>query len=47
MNDKPSELDNFNGYILSEGKRLGVATPVNAFIYHCLNPMEKKARNVF
>lgn len=47
MNYKPSELDNFNGYILSEGKRLGVATPVNAFIYHCLNPMEKKARNVF
>lgn len=46
MNGKPSELDNFNGYILAEGNRLGIATPINAFIYHCLKPMEKKARNL-
>lgn len=45
MEGKPSELDNFNGYIVSEGKKLGIDTPVNAFIYSCLLPMEKKARN--
>lgn len=44
MNGKPSELDNFNGYIISEGNRLGVETPVNAFIYNCLKPMETFAR---
>jgi len=44
MNGKPSELENFNGYIVKEGKRLGIATPVNEFVYECLLPMEKKAR---
>lgn len=44
MNGKPSELDNFNGYIISEGNRLGVQTPVNTFIYRCLKPMETLAR---
>ncbi|WP_438710824.1 ketopantoate reductase family protein [Aquimarina muelleri] len=44
MEGKPSELDNFNGYIVKEGKKLGIATPVNMFIYNCLLPMEKKAR---
>lgn len=45
MAGRPSELDNFNGYIVKEGKKLGVATPVNTFIYSCLLPMEEKARN--
>ncbi len=45
MAGKPSELENFNGYIVTEGNRLGVPTPVNRFIYECLLPMENKARN--
>ncbi|NER14585.1 2-dehydropantoate 2-reductase [Leptobacterium flavescens] len=44
MEGKASELENFNGYIVKEGERLGVSTPINAFIYHCLLPMEEKAR---
>ncbi len=44
MEGKPSELENFNGYIVQEGKRLGISTPVNQFIYECLLPMEKQAR---
>jgi len=44
MNRKPSELDNFNGYIVKEGEKLGVKTPVNRYIYECLKPMEKEAR---
>ncbi len=45
MEGKPSELHNFNGYIVKEGKKLGIETPTNAFIYTCLQPMEIKARN--
>lgn len=44
MNAKPSELENFNGYIVKEGERLGVETPVNRYIYECLKPMEEEAR---
>lgn len=44
MEGKPSELENFNGYIVKEGSRLGIPTPVNQFIYECLLPMEKQAR---
>jgi len=44
MEGKPSELENFNGYIVKEGERLGISTPVNRFIYECLLPMEKQAR---
>lgn len=45
MEGLPSELENFNGYIVREGKRLEVKTPTNEFIYRCLLPQEKKARN--
>ncbi|GAA4273447.1 2-dehydropantoate 2-reductase [Aquimarina gracilis] len=41
---RPSELDNFNGFIVKEGQKLGIPTPVNKFIYSCLQPMEAKAR---
>lgn len=41
---RPSELDNFNGFIVREGKELGIPTPTHAFIYNCLQPMEVKAR---
>jgi len=44
MEGKPSELENFNGYIVKEGHRLNVPTPVNQFIYECLLPMENQAR---
>lgn len=44
MQGRPSELDNFNGYIVSEGEKLGVKTPVNRFIYECLKPIEEEAR---
>jgi len=47
MEGRPSELDNFNGYIVRKGKELGMSTPVNEFIYHTLLPMEKKARKGF
>ncbi len=41
---KPSELENFNGYIVKKGDELGIDTPVNDFIYYCLKPMEEKVR---
>ena len=44
MDGKPSELENFNGYIVKQGQQLHIETPVNSFIYNCLVPMEKKAR---
>jgi len=44
MEGRPSELENFNGYIVKIGKELHINTPVNSFTYHCLLPMEKKAR---
>lgn len=44
MEDRPSELDNFNGFIVKEGEKLNIDTPTNAFIYSCLQPMEAKAR---
>ncbi|MGA9588945.1 MAG: 2-dehydropantoate 2-reductase [Salegentibacter sp.] len=44
MAGKPSELENFNGYIVKEGRKLNVETPVNHFIYECLLPMEREAR---
>lgn len=45
MEGKPSELENFNGYIVAQGQLLGIETPTNAFIYHCLLPQERKARS--
>ena len=44
MEEKPSELENFNGYIVKKGNSLGVDTPVNDFLYYTLLPMEKRAR---
>lgn len=44
MEGRPSELENFNGYIVEQGKELHISTPTNSFIYHCLLPMEKRAR---
>lgn len=44
MEEKPSELENFNGYIVHQGDKLGIETPVNDFIYYSLRPMEEKVR---
>lgn len=43
---RPSELENFNGYIVNQGKLLGIKTPVNSFIYHCLLPQEMRTRKL-
>lgn len=45
MEGKPSELEHFNGYIVQQGKQLGIPTPVNDFIYYSLLPMEQQVRN--
>ena len=44
MAGRPSELGNFNGYIVEQGKKYDIDTPVNEFIYRALLPMEKEAR---
>jgi len=46
MQGKPSELENFNGYIVKQGQELGIETPVNSFIYNCLLPQEQSVRNL-
>lgn len=46
MAGRPSELENFNGYIVKQGKKLHISTPTNSFIYYCLLPQEKKARGL-
>ena len=46
MDGRPSELDNFNGYIVRQGKELHITTPANSFTYHCLWPQEKTARGL-
>lgn len=46
MEGKPSELENFNGYIVQQGKLFNIDTPINAFIYHSLLPQEKLARKL-
>ena len=45
MQGKPSELEDFNGHIVKQGKLLGIPTPLNEFIYHSLLPQERKARS--
>jgi len=44
MEGKPSELDAQNGAVVKMGIEVGIPTPINAFIYHCLLPQEKKSR---
>ncbi len=46
MEGRPSELENFNGYIVKMGKEFHITTSANSFTYHCLLPMEKKARKL-
>jgi 2-dehydropantoate 2-reductase len=46
MEGKPSELENFNGFIVHEGKKLGIKTPINELIYNLLLPQENEVRNL-
>ncbi len=40
----PSELASWNGAVVRLGQEVGVATPLNAFIYHSLLPLDLQAR---
>jgi 2-dehydropantoate 2-reductase len=44
MEGRPSELEAQNGAVVRLGREVGVDTPLNAFIYHSLLPMELRAR---
>jgi 2-dehydropantoate 2-reductase len=44
MEGKPSELDDQTGAVIRMGRRLGIPTPTNDFVYAALLPMELKAR---
>jgi len=44
MEGRPSELDFLNGAVVRLGREVGVATPLHFFIYHCLLPLELRAR---
>ena len=44
MAGRPSELESQNGAVVRLGREVGVATPLHAFIYHSLIPMELQAR---
>ena len=41
---RPSELASWNGAVVRLGQEVGVATPLHAFIYHSLLPLELRAR---
>jgi 2-dehydropantoate 2-reductase len=41
---RPSELETQNGTVVRLGQEAGVATPLHAFIYHSLLPLEQRAR---
>ena len=45
MAGKPSELEAQNGTVVQLAKEYGVEVPVNTFIYNCLLPQERRARN--
>lgn len=44
MEGRPSELHDFNGFIVRQGEKFGIDVPVNRFIYSCLRPLESQAR---
>ena len=45
MDGKPSELETQTGAVVRFGRKAGVETPVNTFIYNSLLPMEMRARD--
>ena len=44
MDGNPSELDFWNGAVVRLGQEVGVATPLNRFIYNSLLPRELRAQ---
>jgi 2-dehydropantoate 2-reductase len=44
LDGRPSEVEYQNGTVVRLGKKLGVPTPVNQFIYSCILIIEQKAR---
>jgi 2-dehydropantoate 2-reductase len=40
---KPTEIDHLNGYIVAEGERLGIATPLNRALHALVKALETKA----
>lgn len=44
MEGRPSEIDYQNGTVVRIGEMLGIPTPVNSFVYGCIQPMERRAR---
>lgn len=46
MENKPSELENFNGYVVNQGKKLKIKTPINELIYQTLLPQENSVRKL-
>jgi 2-dehydropantoate 2-reductase len=46
MEGRPSELASQNGAVVRLGQEVGVATPLHAFIYHSLLPLELQARGL-
>jgi 2-dehydropantoate 2-reductase len=44
MEGRPSELESQNGAVVRLGQEVGVATPLHAFIYRSLLPLEMRAR---
>lgn len=47
MNGRPSELHDFNGYVVREAETYDLKVPVNSFIYYTLRPMEEQARKQY
>jgi 2-dehydropantoate 2-reductase len=41
---RPSELESQNGAVVRLGQEVGVDTPLHGFMYHCLLPLELRAR---
>jgi 2-dehydropantoate 2-reductase len=41
---RPSELESQNGAVVRLGREVEVPTPLHAFIYHSLLPLELRAR---
>ncbi|MFT3738057.1 MAG: 2-dehydropantoate 2-reductase [Breznakibacter sp.] len=41
---KPSEIEYQNGTVVKLGERYHFPTPINRFVYHCILPMEARAR---
>ncbi len=47
MTGRPSELEAQIGAVVRLGAAVGVATPLHAFIYASLLPLERRARGQF